>query len=77
MFISKKEKSDIEQRLLTLEVRVDQLARGLSALYEAKTISSESSSLRISKKEKEAKLEKRRVYAREYYARKKAERKQS
>ena len=77
MFISKKEKSDIEQRLLTLEVRVDQLARSLNALHDAKTISSESSSLFLSKKEKEAKLEKRRVYAREYYARKKAERKQS
>ena len=79
MFISKKEKSEIENRLLTLEVRVDQLARSLNALHDIKTMSSKTSSLSLRrvKKTKEEKLEARRIYARKYYARKQAEKVQS
>jgi aminoglycoside phosphotransferase (APT) family kinase protein len=77
VFISKKEKADIESRLLTLEARVVLLARSLNALHDIKTISSKTSSLRRVKKTKEEKLEARRIYAREYYARKQAEKVQS
>ena len=73
MFISKKEKAEIEHRLLKLEARVELLARSLNSLHDIKTMSSDNSVFQLKKTKKELQLEKRRIYAREYYKRKREE----
>jgi len=73
MFISKKEKAEIEHRLLKLETRVELLARSLNKLHDIKTTKPNSSVVKPKKQSKEVALEKRRIYAKAYYKRKKEE----
>lgn len=73
MFISSNEKQSLTLRITVLEDRVNQLARSLNALHNAKTMSSDGSKPRPVKKTKEEKIQAQRAYARKYYARKRAE----
>jgi len=69
MFISKKEKSEIENRLLSLEVRVDLLARSLNTVLDAQTTASDiPKNNAVTQEERE----RRRAYAKAYYYSKKA-----
>jgi outer membrane murein-binding lipoprotein Lpp len=78
MFISKAKKDEIENRLLTLEARVDILARSLNALHDKKSVQAERNKTLATLKtheinEKAKEQLRRREYAKAYYYRKKAE----
>lgn len=68
MFISNKEKINLQARVEALEMRVDQFSRSLNAVLDKLTSPVESS-----EKLTKAKREKRNAYASAYYYRKKAE----
>jgi outer membrane murein-binding lipoprotein Lpp len=77
MFISRAEKDKIENRLLTLEARVDILARSLNALHDKKSAKAERDKALANLKtheinEKAKEQLRRREYAKAYYYRKKA-----
>ena len=50
MFISTKEKIDLQARVEALEMRVDQLVRSLNSLHDAQTMASKSNQLKVVKK---------------------------
>jgi hypothetical protein len=68
VFISNKEKINLQARVEALEMRVDQFSRSLNAVLDKLTSPVESS-----EKLTKAKREKRNAYASAYYYRKKAE----
>ena len=69
MFISTKEKIDLQAKVEALEMRVDQLARSLNAVLDKLTTKEEEVD-----KFTEAQRKKRNAYASAYYYKKKAER---
>lgn len=78
MFISSKEKENIDTRITSLEVRVEQLARSLNALHDKKNVKAERDKALAALKtheinEKAKEQLRRREYAKTYYYRKKAE----
>lgn len=74
MFISKQEKFDLTLRVTRLESRIEQLARSLNAVLDAKTMASATKQVKLRKKyTTEQQRAKRRAYAKKYYDKKKAE----